>query len=285
MQHLQKTGGGSQSIDTARARKTPFARGTDHGTRITSATGRWAGAGKETPVTNAQRLQLPEYVRFIESRVPADSQLILSGERVNQPPHPFALRVPLWRCEVFNFQFHRNLALALSAAAVLAVAGCSNQATNEPTAKRPAAAKPAAVAKAAEPTPATMITLPKGTAISAAARQTLATDKNKVGDTFAASLTAPIQVDGKTVIPKGTQVTCRIVKVKKNEIKVTLASVTIHGKSYPLDSNSIVGPKSQPKTDAKGTDKTKANKDATLLAAKSKLTFKLAKPATIPVKG
>jgi hypothetical protein len=187
---------------------------------------------------------------------------------------------------VFNFQFHRNLALALSAAAVLAVAGCSNQATNEPTAKKPAAAKPAAVvAKAAEPTRATMITLPKGTAISAAARQTLATDKNKVGDTFAASLTQPIQVNGKTVIPKGTQVTCRIVKVKKNEIKVTLASVTIHGKSYPLDSNSIVGPKSQPKTDAKGTDKAKANKDVTLLAAKSKLTFKLAKPATIPVKG
>jgi uncharacterized Zn-binding protein involved in type VI secretion len=187
---------------------------------------------------------------------------------------------------VFNFQFHRNLALALSAAAVLAVAGCSNQATNEPTAKKPAAAKPAAVvAKAAEPTRATMITLPKGTAISAAARQTLATDKNKVGDTFAASLTQPIQVNGKTVIPKGTQVTCRIVKVKKNEIKVTLASVTIHGKSYPLDSNSIVGPKSQPKTDAKGTDKTKANKDVTLLVAKSKLTFKLAKPATIPVKG
>ena len=186
-----------------------------------------------------------------------------------------------------NFQFHRNLALALSAAAVLAVAGCSNQATNEPTAtaKRPAAAKPAAVAKAAEPTPATMITLPKGTAISAAARQTLATDKNKVGDTFAASLTQPIQVNGKTVIPKGAQVTCRIVRVKKNEIKVTLASVTIHGKSYPLDSNSIVGPKSQPKTDAKGTDKAKANKDVTFLAAKSKLTFKLAKPATIPVKG
>ena len=128
-----------------------------------------------------------------------------------------------------------------------------------------------------------MVTLPKGTAISAAVRQTLATDKNKVGDTFAASLTAPIQVDGKTVIPKGAQVTCRIVKVNKHELKVTLASVEIHGKSYPLDTNSIVGPKSQPKTDAK--DAAKANKDVTLLAAKSKLTFKLAKPATIPVKG
>ena len=192
---------------------------------------------------------------------------------------------------MFNSQVHRSLWLALAAAAVLTAAGCSKTATDEAgstakkadTAKRAAAAKPAAVAKAAEPT--TMVTLPKGTAISAAVRQTLATDKNKVGDTFSASLTEPIQVDGKTVIPKGAQVTCRIVKVKKNEIKVTLASVEIHGKSYPLDTNSIAGPKSQPKTDAKNADKAKANKDVTLLAAKSKLTFKLAKPVTIPVKG
>jgi hypothetical protein len=192
---------------------------------------------------------------------------------------------------VFNSQVRRNLWLALAAAAVLTVAGCSKSGTDEASntaketgpAKHTAAARPTAVAKSAEPT--TMITLPKGTAISAAARQTLATDKNKVGDTFAASLTAPIQVDGKTVIPKGAQVTCRIVKVKKHELKVTLASVTINGKSYPLDSNSIVGPKSQPKTDAKDTNKAKANKDVTLLAAKSKLTFKLAKPVTIPVKG
>jgi hypothetical protein len=192
---------------------------------------------------------------------------------------------------MFNSQVHRSLWLALAVAAVLTAAGCSKTATDETSntakaagpAKHAAAAKPAAVAKVAEP--ATMITLPKGTAISAAARQTLATDKNKVGDTFAASLTAPIQVDGKTVIPKGAQVTCRIVKVKKHELKVTLASVEIHGKSYPLDSNSIAGPKSQPKTDSKNTDKAKASKDVTLLVAKSKLTFKLAKPVTIPVKG
>jgi hypothetical protein len=186
---------------------------------------------------------------------------------------------------VLNSQFHRKLGLALAVAAVLAVAGCSDKATNETAhaAKKPAAPKPAAVAKAAEPT--TMITLPKGTAISAAARQTLATDKNKVGDTFAASLTEPIQVDGKTVVPKGAQVTCRIVKVRKNELKVTLASVVIHGKSYPLDTNSITGPKSQPKSNSNGAAKAKANKDVTVLAAKSKLTFKLAKPVTIPVKG
>jgi len=192
-----------------------------------------------------------------------------------------------------NSQVHRNFWLALAAAALLIVAGCSNTATNEPTttAKKVDAAKPAApakpaatatpapVAKASQPT--TMVTVPKGTVISATMGQTLATDKNKVGDTFAASLTTAIQVEGKTVIPKGAHVTGRIVKVKKHEMKVMLASVVIHGKSYQLETNSVPGSKSQ----AKDTDKAKANKDVTLLTAKSQLTFKLAKSVTIPVIG
>ena len=197
---------------------------------------------------------------------------------------------------MFNSQVHRNHWLALAAAAVLMAAGCSKTATDEAnntakeaeTAKPAAAAKPAVAVKAAAaakvPEPI-LVTVPKGTAISAATRQTLATDKNKVGDTFTASLTTPIQVEGKTVIPKGAQVTCRIVKVKKHELKVTLASVVIHGKSYALDTNSITEPKSQAKNDAKDGDKPKANKDVTVVAAKSQWTFKLAKPVTIPVKG
>ena len=187
---------------------------------------------------------------------------------------------------MFQSQVNRKHWLALAAAAVLTAAGCSNTATDQANnaAKEAgttpaAAAKPAvAVAKAPEPI---LVTVPKGTEISAATRQTLATDKNKVGDTFGARLTAPIQVDGKTVIPKGTPVTCRIVKVKKHEIKVTLASVDLHGKSYALDSNSV-GPKSQPKTGSKAGDQPKTNKDVTVVAAKSELKFKLAKAVALP---
>ncbi len=197
---------------------------------------------------------------------------------------------------MFSSQVHRNLWLALAAAALLTVAGCSNTATDEAsnTAKPADKAKPAAIAKpvaaakpasAKAPQPTTMVTVPKGTAISATVGQTLATDKNKVGDTFAASLTTPITVEGKTVIPKGAHVTGRIVTVKKHELKVTLASVVIHGKSYDLETNSVAGSKDQAKNNAKDSDKSKANKDVTLLGAKSQLTFKLAKPVTIPVKG
>jgi hypothetical protein len=222
---------------------------------------------------------------------------------------------------MFNSQVHRNLWLALSAATLLTVAGCSNTGTDEASnaagspnkakpaaaAKRAVAAKPAAAAKPAvakhavaakpaaakhavahkapAPEPTTMVTVPKGTEISATVGQTLATDTSKVGDTFAASLTTPIEVEGMTVIPKGAKVTGRVVKVKKHELKVTLASVVVHGKSYDLETNSVKGSKSQAQDNANDADKTKANKDVTLLNAKSQLTFKLAKPVTIPVKG
>jgi hypothetical protein len=205
---------------------------------------------------------------------------------------------------MFNSEGLRKFSLALVAAAVFALAGCSNQATDQatkqtpapvkkaaaakPAASKPVAAKPAANIAKAAPEPAATVTVPKGTAISATIGQTLATNKNKVGDTFAASLATPVTVDGKNVIPKGAQVTGRIVTIKKHELKVTLASVVVRGKSYPLETNSVAGPKSQAKntatqTDVKSTDKPKAE-DVTLLAAKSQMTFKLGKPLAIPVK-
>ncbi len=193
---------------------------------------------------------------------------------------------------MFHSRVYRNLWLALATAAVLTVSGCSKKATEDAgnAAPQPDIAKPATkpkvTKKASEPT--TMATVPKGTAITAAVGQTLATDKNKVGDTFAASLTAPVQIDGKTVIPKGAKVTGRIVKVKKHELKVTLASVTVLGKSYDLETNSLDGSKAQASstatpTNVKATDQAPVNKDVTLLTAKSQLTFKLAKPVAIPV--
>jgi hypothetical protein len=87
------------------------------------------------------------------------------------------------------------------------------------------------------------------------------------------------------VIPKGAKVTGRIVKVRKHELKVTLASVMVHGKSYQLETNSVAGSKDQAKSSAKDADKAKANKDVTVLAVHSHVTFKLAKPVAIAVKG
>ena len=227
---------------------------------------------------------------------------------------------------MFNSQGFRKLSLAVTAAAFLTVAGCSNQATNQATNQAPAPAKKADAGKpgAGKPVAAkpavkkadagkagtakgkavtvsspvavsskvtqqtTLVTVPKGTAISATVGQTLASNKNHSGDSFAASLSSPIKVDGKTVIPKGAHVTGRVVTAKKGpaELTVALASVDVNGKSYKLVTDPINrSGKSQAKSSTGGSDtaKAKEKKDITL-PAESRLKFKLAKPVKIPVK-
>lgn len=217
---------------------------------------------------------------------------------------------------MFNSQAHRNLFIAVAAAAFLTLAGCSNQpeqATNQAPApakkaaptklasSKPAAAQPAAkkadagksasgkaaakpVSASSKVNPATkVVTVPKGTFITTTLGQQLASNKNKTGDSFAATLSSSVKVDGKTIIPKGAHVTGRVVTAKKKEpaeLTVALSSVEVGGKSYPLATNSI-GPSDKAKSES--TDAAKQKKDITL-AAQAHLKFKLAKSLKIPVK-
>lgn len=204
---------------------------------------------------------------------------------------------------MFQSQLSPKLTLAVTAAGLVVLAGCSSQtgeATNQPAKPAPKAAAKAAApkagapkvtpvsAKATEPT-GPVITVPKGTQITAIVGQTLHSSKTHEGDTFAASLVAPVKVNGKTVIPKGAHVTGKVVEAKKNELKVELASVVVHGKSYDLKTNSR-RPSDKVKTaSAKSSDKSKEKgkekKDNSTLAVKTELTFKLSKPVAVPVKG
>src|SRR5438309_1209849 len=197
---------------------------------------------------------------------------------------------------MLNAHAHRKLWLALVASGFLTLAGCSNQGPkpNEATdaakkaepakqvepAKKVESAKQARQAEPAKPltkpkkvTPAAvLVTVPKGTSISATVAQTLASNKNHAGDSFAASLSTPVKVGGKIVIPKGAHVTGRVVAAKKTgpaELSVALASVEIQGKSYALKTDSIAP---------------SGKKDITVPAA-SRLKFKLAKSVNVPVRG
>jgi hypothetical protein len=174
----------------------------------------------------------------------------------------------------------------------------------KPVAKKVELAKPV-TAKGATPTPkqvsvsspavvsskgtqqASLVTIPKGTAISATIGQTLVSSKNHSGESFAAILSSPVKVDGKTVIPKGAHVTGRIVSAKKAgpaQLTVALASVDINGKSYKLVTDPIDrSGKIQTKNGAGEAGAAKAEK-AISVAAQSRLKFKLAKPVKIPVK-
>ena len=216
---------------------------------------------------------------------------------------------------MFHPHLSRKLGLTVTAVGLIALTGCSaqqddqaanhapkaNQATkaSQPakTTPKAAALKPAVAkgetpkvmpvsAKATQPT-GPVVTVPKGTQLTAVVDQTLRSTKTHEGDTFAASLAAPVQVDGKTVLPKGAHVIGKVVHAKKNELKVELASVTLHGKSYDLQTNTRrPSDKVKVKSSDKNADKSKEKKnDNSVLAAKTELTFKLSKPVTVPAKG
>jgi hypothetical protein len=212
---------------------------------------------------------------------------------------------------MFKSQAHRNIFLAVVTAGFLAIAGCSNQQQTPPQAKKAAPAKPAnrpasapapsqsasakpassksasakpvsATAKVSAPTK--MVTVPKGTFLTTTLRQPLASNKNKVGDSFAATLTSSVKVNGKIVIPKGTHITGKVVTAKKKgpELTVALASIDFGGKSYPLTTNSV-GPADQAQTKAASSDNSDAPKPKNIaVAAQTHLKFKLTKSVKVP---
>jgi len=131
--------------------------------------------------------------------------------------------------------------------------------------------------------PQNFVTIPQGTAVRATVTQALTSNKNHSGDSFAAILSSPIKVDGKTIVPKGAHVAGRVVTAKKSgpaELTVALTSVQVDGKSYKLATEPI---NHTGKAAKEGDESAKPEKDITV-AAQSHLKFKLAKPAKIPVK-
>lgn len=210
------------------------------------------------------------------------------------------------------FKSSHNIFLAVVTTGFLAVAGCSNQEQTPPQAKKAAPAKPAnrpasspapapssasakpASSKAATAKPVSakvsaptkMVTVPKGTFLTTTLAQPLASNKNKVGDSFAATLSSSVKVNGKTVIPKGAHVTGKVVTAKKKgpagpELTVALASIDFGGKSYPLSTNSV-GPAGQAKSKASSDNSDAAKPKNITVAAQTHLKFKLAKSAKVP---
>jgi hypothetical protein len=205
---------------------------------------------------------------------------------------------------MFNFPKNRKLWIGAAGIGILLVTGIlavvsrknqkATEAQNHPVKQAVATPKKAATPKAAsvpskvkEKEPTQLVTVPKGTALTATLGETLATDQNHPGDSFDAHLSMPVEIDGKVVIPKGARISGRVVKIKKRELKVALASVVVRGKSYELETNSIrPSDKSQAKGNTGGNSAAndKKNKNVTTLAAQTQLTFKLAKAITVPVK-
>lgn len=90
------------------------------------------------------------------------------------------------------------------------------------------------------------ITVPAGTPIAVTLDQAISSGQQRAGDTFDATVAAPVEVNGKTVIPKGARAKGRVVDAQGSgrlktvaRLEVALESVEAGGKSVPVETASL----------------------------------------------
>lgn len=88
------------------------------------------------------------------------------------------------------------------------------------------------------------ITVPAGTQLSIRINDELNSETAQVGDVFHGSISTPVSVEGKTVIPTTADVEGRVVDVKsagrfkgQSALTVELTRLTMNGRSYPITSD------------------------------------------------
>ena len=93
--------------------------------------------------------------------------------------------------------------------------------------------------------PAKLI-VPAGTPLTVRLQSAVSSASAQSGETFDAVVDEPVVVKGETVIPRGANVVGRVVEANKGGrlhkpayLRITLASVTMHGKNVPVDTSSI----------------------------------------------
>ena len=90
------------------------------------------------------------------------------------------------------------------------------------------------------------LTLPAGTVVNVRLQNSVSSASASPGQTFDAVLDEPLVVQGQTVAPRGAAVTGRVVEAKASGrlhdsgyLRLTLASITISGKSLPVETSSL----------------------------------------------
>jgi hypothetical protein len=89
------------------------------------------------------------------------------------------------------------------------------------------------------------VTLPEHTAIHVTLDQALATDQSKPGDHFDATVSEPVVIDGKTVIPQGAHTEGLVVDARQSgrlkgraRLQLALQTVAVNGQTYDVRTSS-----------------------------------------------
>jgi hypothetical protein len=140
--------------------------------------------------------------------------------------------------------FHRNITLLTLLVLALLAAGCSvgaKTSTQEPAADNNSTAQQQLPFAESKP-----LVVPANTAIYVRLQQSISSSTAQPGQSFSAVLDEPLVVDGQTLAPRGAAVTGKVVSARDSGhlhnsgyLRITLSSVTVNGKSTPLQTNSV----------------------------------------------
>ena len=90
------------------------------------------------------------------------------------------------------------------------------------------------------------VELSKGTTVYVRLQQSISSATAQSGQNFSAVLDAPLAVNGRTVVPQGTEVRGRVVAARKSGhlhnagyLRLTLSSFTLNGKEVPIETTSV----------------------------------------------
>lgn len=85
-----------------------------------------------------------------------------------------------------------------------------------------------------------------GTPVYVRLQHSISSETAEPGESFSAVLDEPLMLEGKTVIPEGTEISGHVVAARKYDsvhhssyVRLTLSSVVINGKPVPLQTSSI----------------------------------------------
>jgi hypothetical protein len=130
----------------------------------------------------------------------------------------------------------------LIAGVLVALCGCSSSSTS-PESKSSDSTSSSNAAQSA-PAPPPPIVIAAGTVLTVTIDQNISTKTNSSGDSFAASVTEPVMVDGKQVLPTGTKAAGTVVQAEEAGhlkggavLALALDSLTVHGEKHAIETS------------------------------------------------
>jgi Ca2+-binding RTX toxin-like protein len=135
-----------------------------------------------------------------------------------------------------------SIGLSAFLAVALVLASCSSNPSANPTADKGSDSSGGVLSKILETTKP--ITVPDGTVIHVVLDQSISSAQNRSGDPFEASVSTPVVIDGKTVIPRGSRVHGRVAEARESGhlktpavLRLALSSVEVNGKTYDIETS------------------------------------------------